>query len=947
MSAPPILSAEKSIAQHSPRMLERQRAPEPAVERAAQAPARRAPSRPTRAISNWAISNRAVVSRLQEGPAPATRARRREPTDRDRRPAGTTGIALLESHRPQKGEASADQATPAADGTHERRPSLPARDVTTRLAAALRGGSALETGVRQRMESALGQSLAGVRVHRDAAAAEAARGMGATAFTVGRNVVLGRDAERAAPPNGDQTLAHELTHVIQHRRAVGPPSELVSSPTDAAELEASRVGWETARGLTPQPPRAEAGTLVLRQGHDEGGGTTPPAPPAPTTEEREAIDKARASKDVGDIKAIRNFGAASEPVRIEFLQILHNQDWVGPRDEWAMEAIWGSFGDGVVGRGLPDVAGENLGLWDACREDGAELEDLRPVVRLRQERLKADVTRVAGGHLTKNEEYVRAELKRYGLSAEEGVRIPDMPPLVPRPADDPQVKLLEETKRLAKQVIELQRWQEDLKRARVGKAAEAFNPARQPVEDFKIGELTSWELVKQGWDQAQELIARILNSNPALFAALQHGPEYLELISQGDPQKNPEAMLHNIRTNLVAVLHDVGVAKANLESGKADYRSLKPVHALLASGAASGIEPWSKPFYSWVMRNAVKGYEDKEYWLDLGLSIGAAALLIAAEFATLGGATFLVLTGAGIGASAFAAQRKEEKYSTLATAYGAQAAPGTGLVTKEQVDSAEVAAQMAKIELIVNVAGAGFSAAARAAAAQKGGGLPGGPKEGEPGFLRPATAGPGGAGQPGWTRAQIDQISQRTISGRQALKTVSEGRVNVVQGTGRQAAYTVENNTIMIGDGFTAEEAALAFIHEANHAEYALKGLTGNPLRMGQREYVFQMCREEAIGQAKTIRAKFELKAGQPSFAGETAAERIYGDAFAAEVQRLRAAEPGLPDFVLKSRGWDAGANALEAAFLDGRITTPTAAGDVSYVKFYGDQWVRARALAP
>ena len=153
-------------------------------------------------------------------------------------------------------------------------------------------------------------------------------------------------------------------------------------------------------------------------------------------------------------------------------------------------------------------------------------------------------------------------------------------------------------------------------------------------------------------------------------------------------------MLEKIRTNLLALQQDAQAARRNLGNGRCDYRTLKPVHA-----AVRGAAPWSDPFHAWVTRNDVKGYEDREYWVDLGLKTASAAALIAAELATLGGATFMILTGVGLGASAAQAARKQDKFETLSTAQAANA----GLTRKDQVDAAEAEAEMAKVALAVDL----------------------------------------------------------------------------------------------------------------------------------------------------------------------------------------------------------------------------------------------------
>ncbi len=77
------------------------------------------------------------------------------------------------------------------------------------------GGERLPATTRTELEPRLGHDLASVRVHRDAPAAQAAHGVGARAFTVGRHVVFGAGQYAPESSSGRRLLAHELTHVAQ------------------------------------------------------------------------------------------------------------------------------------------------------------------------------------------------------------------------------------------------------------------------------------------------------------------------------------------------------------------------------------------------------------------------------------------------------------------------------------------------------------------------------------------------------------------------------------------------------------------------------------------------------------------------------------------------------------------------------------------------------------
>jgi len=92
------------------------------------------------------------------------------------------------------------------------------------------GGSPLPERTRSFFESRFGTDFGGVRVHTDSRAAETSRSINAKAFTVGQNIAFSPGLYAPHSHQGQQLLAHELTHVVQqsgtqHRvqRSPDPP----------------------------------------------------------------------------------------------------------------------------------------------------------------------------------------------------------------------------------------------------------------------------------------------------------------------------------------------------------------------------------------------------------------------------------------------------------------------------------------------------------------------------------------------------------------------------------------------------------------------------------------------------------------------------------------------------------------------------------------------------
>ena len=118
-------------------------------------------------------------------------------------------------------------------------------DVGAAIAAARGRGQPPQPGVATSAGSALGDSLADVRVHTDSAAAALARSVSARAFTVGSDIFFGPGEYQPATPAGRELLTHELVHVVQQRGAPQSGRLTVSQPGDALERDAEDV----ARGI--------------------------------------------------------------------------------------------------------------------------------------------------------------------------------------------------------------------------------------------------------------------------------------------------------------------------------------------------------------------------------------------------------------------------------------------------------------------------------------------------------------------------------------------------------------------------------------------------------------------------------------------------------------------------------------------------------------------------
>ncbi|HEY7909922.1 MAG TPA: DUF4157 domain-containing protein, partial [Thermomicrobiales bacterium] len=147
-----------------------------------------------------------------------------------------------------------------------------------RIRAKQGGGAPLEFPVQQRMEGAFGHNFADVRIHADGESDTLNRSLSARAFTLGRDIFLGREAASTAAYGGNHLLAHELTHVVQ-QRDMGGGGPMTVDPVDApTEREASAVAHDVRAGsaVPAQMQPATRNHAVLQR-----VASAPDAPAAP------------------------------------------------------------------------------------------------------------------------------------------------------------------------------------------------------------------------------------------------------------------------------------------------------------------------------------------------------------------------------------------------------------------------------------------------------------------------------------------------------------------------------------------------------------------------------------------------------------------------------------------------------------------------------------------
>jgi hypothetical protein len=105
--------------------------------------------------------------------------------------------------------------------------------------------------------------LTGVRIHSGDDASESARALGAVAYTVGDDVVLGEEAD----PNsaaGRRLLAHELAHVVQQRVSPGPSTVYRQARDPKKQAVPPKGAKPSGPGAKSPGPDVHPGDLASR-----------------------------------------------------------------------------------------------------------------------------------------------------------------------------------------------------------------------------------------------------------------------------------------------------------------------------------------------------------------------------------------------------------------------------------------------------------------------------------------------------------------------------------------------------------------------------------------------------------------------------------------------------------------------------------------------------------
>ena len=115
------------------------------------------------------------------------------------------------------------------------------QDVEQNIQQARGSGQGLAENVRQPMEQAFGADFSGVQVHTDGQADVLNRSLNSRAFATGQDIFFKQGEYQPGSKQGQELLAHELTHVVQQKNACLSKVQQDGAKTNPNEIPDSHI----------------------------------------------------------------------------------------------------------------------------------------------------------------------------------------------------------------------------------------------------------------------------------------------------------------------------------------------------------------------------------------------------------------------------------------------------------------------------------------------------------------------------------------------------------------------------------------------------------------------------------------------------------------------------------------------------------------------------------
>lgn len=584
-------------------------------------------------------------------------------------------------------------------------------DLEKRLRASQGKGQPLPEETRSFMEPRFGADFSQVRVHTDSEAAQMNRAINAQAFTHRQDIYFAADKYHPASKVGQQLVAHELTHVMQQ---TGKFQAKLSFPgNDRNDL----VKWMNPVSCTSiqrqdAPQSATADQLIDEHtnwignlNEEELGKDLAARLPSQSLLASEVLNKL-SSSDRDDV-AYEITTASSGKLTIipDWLRIRFVQEMVygivTEEEEGAIANIWISFEPNIA-----VIAEKNRDLWKKSLWESDQLgEYLQP----QKYAFKWDVIDLARTYIVENRKALLTEAERYGIDLETtGKTIAETS------------VYLEAVRSVAPNILQLKNILDQLLQIHVGynteyeietgtpyQVAAKFNPEAQPERPPEGNESPpwpTWEETKNQYDRVNAIISSFANLYPSIYILIQQNK--LEVLVQaGDATKAQATVAEAMQTTR----EKLDESDEKIRTEDIEYYDLMLIQSQLFNGSPKDIftprYPWEQHFYQDIAKDDIKGHEARAFWADLGLSLVAAAALIAAPFT--GGASAAFLIGFGVGIGATQAGMSWEKYLDLSTLADAEVKEDLALITEGQVSAQLLDAIIQTVSVFLDVYGAG------------------------------------------------------------------------------------------------------------------------------------------------------------------------------------------------------------------------------------------------
>lgn len=509
--------------------------------------------------------------------------------------------------------------------------------VEARVSHSRGSGSALPHDTRAFMEPRFGVDFSQVRVHTGTDAAQMSQDLNAQAFTVGRDIYFGNGKYNPQTGGGQQLLAHELTHVVQQQSL--NKSSLQKNPNSGEDVE------------------------VIKQ----------------------AIKNK-------DIKTIKNFDIsilkqATQLQRVQLIEILLDQDWVGPFDESAIIKIF-LFTEDSKALLYLFAEHENMDKL-VSKVDNPLLEVLfirRPKEAIQKEFRKAAVDR-AKKYLAKNREYM--------LTLREQYYIPERCSLDDEPIKDRIGKL----KDMAESYINIDKGIAEINRLifNIAMRQRLTDPRTYLVPPTRLAttDITVPIDIRRLSPKERRYFFDLEAKREILFKGKRKletkYPILIPFIEDRDLEKFAKMESAYEASNIIVekiddVIENISKTEKMITGDDdADLNILDVPKSLELVKEENA--NFSLPFEKWAVDEMIKSHHRKKMWRNLGIGAAAGTAFIISELVTAGWAT-VVWAGIGVAIGAIGATMNMEEALDLVTASKTDIRKDRKLVAKEAADSA-------------------------------------------------------------------------------------------------------------------------------------------------------------------------------------------------------------------------------------------------------------------